>query len=151
MDVPNPLRLLFRPQHHLECLNSSGLSWLTAALSGTFPYPQNLLFIGHEDLLAQLATTLHTGQPTALSQPQAISGLGGIGKTQLALEYAYRRRQEYQAVLWALADTREALTSSYLAIATLLNLPEKDEPERPCGCRRQELAAHSYRLAAHPG
>src|SRR5450755_3648642 len=93
------------------------------------PYPQNPLFTGREELLTQLATTLHAGQPTALSQPQAISGLGGIGKTQLALEYAYRHRQDYQAVLWAQADTRENLTSSYLTIATLLNVPEKSEQE----------------------
>src|SRR5450755_2730787 len=93
------------------------------------PYPQNLLFTGREELLTPLATTLHTDQPTALSQPQAISGLGGIGKTQLALEYAYQHRQEYQAVLWAQADTRENLISSYLTIAALLNLPEKSEQE----------------------
>src|SRR5450755_735015 len=93
------------------------------------PYPQNVLFTGREQLLMQLTTTLHAGQPTALSQPQAISGLGGIGKTQLALEYAYRSRGDYQAVLWTQADTRENLTSSYLTIATLLNLPEKGEQE----------------------
>src|SRR6266516_2187775 len=93
------------------------------------PYPQNPLFTGREELLTQLAATLQTGQPTALSQPQAITGLGGIGKTQLALEYAYRHRRDYRAVLWALADTRENLTSSYLTVATLLNLPEKDEQE----------------------
>jgi tetratricopeptide (TPR) repeat protein len=93
------------------------------------PYPQNPLFTGREELLTQLASTLHTGQPTALSQPQAISGLGGIGKTQLALEYAYRYRGDYQAVLWTQADTRENLTSSYLTIATLLNLPEQGEQE----------------------
>src|SRR5450755_4661092 len=93
------------------------------------PYPQNPLFTGREELLTQLATTLHAGQPTALSQPQAISGLGGIGKTQIAVEYAYRSRGDYQAVLWAQADTRENLTSSYLTIAALLNLPEKSEQE----------------------
>src|SRR5450755_4736868 len=93
------------------------------------PYPQNPLFTGREQLLTQLASTLHAGQPTALSQPQAISGLGGIGKTQLALEYAYRYRGDYQAVLWAQADTRENLTSSYLTLAALFNLPEKSEQE----------------------
>src|SRR5450755_3291043 len=93
------------------------------------PYPHNPLFTGREELLTQLASTLNKGQPTALSQPQAISGLGGIGKTQLALEYAYRSRGDYQAVLWTQADTRENLTSSYLTIATLLNLPEKGEQE----------------------
>jgi hypothetical protein len=56
------------------------------------PYPQNTLFTGREELLTQLATTLQTGQPTALSQPQAITGLGGIGKTQLALESCGMRR-----------------------------------------------------------
>src|SRR5450755_79546 len=93
------------------------------------PYPHNPLFTGREELLTQLASTLHAGQPTALSQPQAISGLGGIGKTQLALQYAYRSRGDYQAVLWTQADTRENLTSSYLTIAALLNLPEKNEQE----------------------
>jgi tetratricopeptide (TPR) repeat protein len=95
------------------------------------PYPRNTFFTGRDELLAQLATTLQSGEPTALSQPQAISGLGGIGKTQLALEYAYRHRQHYRAVLWAQADTREALTSSFISMAAaeLLNLPEKNEQD----------------------
>ncbi len=93
------------------------------------PYPRNTLFVGREELFTQLSTALHSGQPAALSQPQAISGLGGIGKTQIALEYAYRYRQDYQAVLWALTDTRENLTSSYLSIATLLKLPQQGEQE----------------------
>jgi hypothetical protein len=93
------------------------------------PYRRNPLFTGRDDILKQITANLQVGQLTALSQPQAISGLGGIGKTQIALEYAYRARQDYQAVLWAQADTREALTSSFLSIATLLNLPQKDETE----------------------
>jgi tetratricopeptide (TPR) repeat protein len=95
------------------------------------PYQRNMLFIGRDELLAQLATALQSGEPTALSQPQAISGLGGIGKTQLALEHAYRHHQRYQVVLWAQADTRENLTSSFIRMAgeKLLNLPEKNEQE----------------------
>src|SRR5450755_4665357 len=115
----------------IEALPPLAVSTSPAALPPIWnvPYPHNPLFTGREELLTQLVTTLHTGQPTALSQPQAISGLGGIGKTQLALEYTYRYRGDYQAVLWAQADTRENLTSSYLTIATLLNLPEKNEQE----------------------
>src|SRR2546421_2449732 len=93
------------------------------------PYPRNPFFTGQEKVLTQLATTLRTGQATALSQPQAVSGLGGIGKTQIAIEFAYRHRQDYQAVLWVLSDSRESLVSGYIAIAQLLKLPEKDVQE----------------------
>src|SRR5450755_1400697 len=90
------------------------------------PYARNSFFLGRDDILERLHAQLHTGQTTALAQsPQAISGLGGIGKTQLAIEYAYRYSQDYEAVLSARAETREDLISSYSALAILLNLPEQ--------------------------
>ncbi len=109
------------------------------------PYPRNMLFTGREELLAQLATSLHTGQPTAISQPpkdsqpQAISGLGGIGKTQVALEYAYRYRSEWtdQAEakreiamhIEALAHTIvERATNHPVQRARFLNLPFHRNP-----------------------
>jgi hypothetical protein len=94
----------------------------------TIPYPRNPVFTGREALLAHLATQLQAGQTMALTQPpQAISGLGGVGKTQLAVEYAYQHRADYQAVLWARAESTEALTSSCVALAKELNLSQKDE------------------------
>ena len=74
------------------------------------PYLHNPVFTGREQLLAQLVGALKPGEAVALAQPQAISGLGGVGKTQVVVEYAYRHRQDYQAMLWTLADTRESLT-----------------------------------------
>ena len=60
------------------------------------PYNRNLLFTGREDILEQVHDAFLTGeQPVALAQPQAISGLGGSGKTQTAVEYAYRYRDQY--------------------------------------------------------
>src|SRR5205085_4557189 len=94
------------------------------------PLQRNSFFTGQDDLLVQLATILQSDQKTALTQPQAITGLGGIGKTQLALEYAYRYRQNYHAVLWVRADMREELISSFVSIAHLLDLPEKDEQDQ---------------------
>lgn len=94
------------------------------------PYPRNPFFLGRDDELAQLRHYLQAGQAAALSQPQAISGLGGIGKTQLALEYAYQYHQDYQIVLWAHAGSTETLVSSYVAIASLLQLPERETKER---------------------
>ena len=94
------------------------------------PYPRNPFFLGRDTELVQVRHHLQAGQATALSQPQAISGLGGIGKTQLALEYAYQYHWDYQMVLWARAESTEALVSSYIALATLLRLPEREAREQ---------------------
>jgi tetratricopeptide (TPR) repeat protein len=94
------------------------------------PYQRNPFFLGRDDELAQVRDHLQKGQATALSQPQAISGLGGIGKTQLALEYAYRYHQDYQAVFWARAESTEALITSYIGLAMLLRLPEREAREQ---------------------
>ena len=52
------------------------------------------------------------------------------GWQQIAVEYAYRHRQDYKAVFWTRADTREALISGYVEIAGLLNLPQKNEQDQ---------------------
>ena len=65
-----------------------------------------------------------------ISQPQAVSGLGGVGKTQIALEYAYRYYQDYDAVLWTRADTQEALISGFVVFAALLQLPVQEERDQ---------------------
>ena len=95
------------------------------------PYRRNIFFTGREDILGYLRTILLAEEhPIAISQPQAISGLGGIGKTQIAVEYAYRFRESYQAVLWARADAQDLLISDFLAIADLLKLPEREGQEQ---------------------
>ncbi|HLZ55694.1 MAG TPA: FxSxx-COOH system tetratricopeptide repeat protein [Ktedonosporobacter sp.] len=94
------------------------------------PYPRNPFFLGRDELLTRLHDQLQAGQVMALSQPQAISGLGGIGKTQLAVEYAYRHARNYQAILWVGADTHEALISGFVALAKLLGLPQKNEHDQ---------------------
>jgi tetratricopeptide (TPR) repeat protein len=65
-----------------------------------------------------------------LSQTQAISGLGGIGKTQTAVAYAYRHREDYQAVFWVRAATELDLRTGFVEIARVLNLPEKDAQDQ---------------------
>jgi hypothetical protein len=54
----------------------------------------------------------------------ALSGIGGVGKTQAAVEYTYRHFAEYAYALWAIAHSHEALVSSYATLAGLLQLRE---------------------------
>jgi tetratricopeptide (TPR) repeat protein len=89
---------------------------------------RNPHFTGRESLLARLRSALTSSQPAAL--PQAIHGLGGVGKTQLTVEYAYRHAAEYDLVWWVRAEEPAALAADYAALARPLNLPEKDEPDQ---------------------
>ena len=58
------------------------------------PYPKNPYFTGRKQVLDDLGAALATGKPTVLT------GLGGVGKTQTAVKYAYCHRNDYSAVLW---------------------------------------------------
>src|SRR5205809_7461251 len=91
------------------------------------PYQRNRFFTGREEVLTHLHSTLQADARVALSHPLGISGLGGIGKTQTALEYAYRYRSDYDAVFWVRADSTLALTSSLVELARVLKLPERNE------------------------
>ena len=90
------------------------------------PYPRNPFFTGRGDLLLRLHDLLKSSS----GQSVTLCGMGGIGKTQAALEYAYRYADEYQAILWLHAETAESLAASYLTLADLLKLPACQEREQ---------------------
>ncbi|MDQ8038774.1 MAG: NB-ARC domain-containing protein, partial [Rickettsiella sp.] len=105
-------------------------------------------FTGRKDALAELHRLLITGRTTAivtslsnlLMNPSSttsnlptsgtqttISGLGGIGKTQLALQYAVLHATDYDNnVLWINGETKEELAYSFNKLATKFDLPTKD-------------------------
>ena len=92
------------------------------------PYQRNPFFIGRDDVLTRLHEMLN--REKAISAPQALCGLGGIGKTQTVLEYIYRYKSEYQSVIWIKADTHENLFADFLSLAQLLALPEQDTQDQ---------------------
>jgi len=94
------------------------------------PLTRNPLFTGRQDILADLHAYLSAGQKSSLIRSYALRGLGGIGKTQLALEYAYRHALEYSAVFWIGAETPESIITGLLYIAELLQLPERLEADQ---------------------
>jgi len=91
------------------------------------PYTPSPFFTGRASTLQDLHDKLRTNH--AKISTVAISGLGGIGKTLIALEYAYRHQRDYNAVFWANAEDAQTLAADFekLAGKDVLNLAEKDE------------------------
>lgn len=94
------------------------------------PYRRNLFFTGREDLLGRVRDCFTNSNGATPIEVQALTGMGGIGKTQVALEYAYRSRNAYRAIFWVRAAGRDTLAADCTVIARLLGLPEQNEQDQ---------------------
>jgi tetratricopeptide (TPR) repeat protein len=113
------------------------------ARAGTSNKPVNFplasiggLFKGRNALLDDLHRSLGA-IPVTADMPAAacvLSGLGGAGKTRLALEYAWRHGNDYTAGLFAAADSTEALQRNLAALCRPLALVEQQETDESKQC-----------------
>jgi NB-ARC domain len=123
----------------------------SAKASGTLArQPRNLpfvslqnLFVGREPALTALSAAL-AGKPSA---GVALHGLGGVGKTRLAIEYALAHAADYSALLFVRADDPATLNANLAALsgAEALDLPEKEAREDAA-----KIEAVLRWLEAHP-
>jgi tetratricopeptide (TPR) repeat protein len=94
------------------------------------PHPPNQYFQGREDDLRSLREGLRSGKAAVLAQ--TIHGEGGVGKTYVAVEYAYRHRTEYDVVWWLEAEDPAKLAADYAALAghieDLRSVADADQP-----------------------
>ena len=117
-------------------LNTISSYWLV-------PHARNPFFSGRATILHELRRLLTPGKSGSSMRSYALRGLAGIGKTQIALEYAYRYAQEYTAVFWIEAETRASLLKSYAAIARQLHLEDVQQPDEVVALVQQWLALHT--------
>jgi tetratricopeptide (TPR) repeat protein len=92
----------------------------TVSRAWSVPYARNIHFTGREDELRDLRGSLTSDQPGR--RVQVICGLGGIGKTQLALEYLYRNKEQYNIVWWINADEPATLALGFARLGTQLGM-----------------------------
>lgn len=87
------------------------------------PARRNLAFTGRDSMLNRLHDTLCAGNRAAV---QALHGMGGVGKTQLALEYAHRFAGEYDVVWWIPAEQSELIGDHLASLAAKVGLVTSD-------------------------
>jgi tetratricopeptide (TPR) repeat protein len=95
--------------------------------------PRIASFTGRTDELDRLDTTLVHDKPAAVTQASvgraAVQGMGGVGKTSLAIEYAHRFRGLYAGVCWCPAETRTGLLSALAGLAVTMGAATTDETD----------------------
>src|ERR1700737_2039542 len=82
-------------------------------------YHRNPYFMGRDELLIQLRDKLSESKPKQYNHRIAIYGMGGVGKTQLAIEYVYRYKDQYSSIYWISAVDQAALLSGFQEVAIL--------------------------------
>ncbi|MEW1647298.1 FxSxx-COOH system tetratricopeptide repeat protein [Streptomyces sp. NPDC091219] len=95
-------------------------------IKGPMP-PRNAHFIGRDDMLATVAEQLQRGELAAVL-PHALHGTGGVGKSQIAIEYVYRHQQEFDVVWWVPAEQQSMVLSSFAGLARALGLTVGPQP-----------------------
>ncbi|MGH3118168.1 MAG: FxSxx-COOH system tetratricopeptide repeat protein, partial [Gaiellales bacterium] len=83
--------------------------------------PRNTNFTGRDATLRELRQRLTSGNDVAML---AVHGLGGVGKTQLAVEYAYRYLSKYRFVAFVNAEHPDLVASQFVSLARELGLAE---------------------------
>ena len=120
-----------------QIFGSAVIDALVKAAAMLTRQPRNLpfaslgsLFMGRDTALDDLRAALTSGKGAAVTG-RALYGLGGIGKTRLAIEYAHWRETDYSMLLFVRAKDRATLHASLAALAgpLVLNLPEKEAPQ----------------------
>ncbi len=117
------------------------LNWVRENRRVLWNVPQrNPYFTGRGDVLDALHQAL-TDDHTVPGQ--AITGLGGIGKTQTAIEYCYRHRHDFETVFWVRAESEAQIKAGLVEVAQMLTLPEADaDADAAVEAVRRWLSAH---------
>lgn len=105
------------------------------------PFNRNRSFTDGKERLEGLCRALTDSERD--TRTVALTGLGGVGKTQLAVQYAHKHCADYSLIWWIRAEEPSTLVSDYAALAQPLDLPaEGDEDqelavEQVCRCLRE--------------
>lgn len=90
------------------------------AIVGNLPL-RNTNFTGRRELLDSLHQRLSAGTTAVL--PEALHGAGGVGKSQLAIEYVYLHQQNFDLIWWIPAERPAQIQSALVELAARLELP----------------------------
>jgi tetratricopeptide (TPR) repeat protein len=115
---------------------------VTESAASAYPHVRNLVwgreipfrnrhFTGRDRELTELRRQLTDTSAAVIGQPALpLYGLGGVGKTEIAAEYAHRYRDDYELIWWIRCEREALIVNSLLALGRRLELPDFRVDER---------------------
>ena len=100
--------------------------------------PRNSVFTGRAEVLEQLHAQL-LGSGKAVVMPVALHGLGGVGKTAVAIEYAHRYMADYDVIWWVPAENRNLINPSLGELAERMGIKAGSEYGEAAAAAREAL------------
>ncbi|MBT0664210.1 tetratricopeptide repeat protein [Geobacter pelophilus] len=151
-DAEEALALLTKEVNHLIKTTPTVENPSTPSLRPNY-HPSNPVFhvpyatkgnqvIGRDEALSTVRQHLVEGRRTAIGHTVSFKGLGGLGKTQLAVEYAHRYRDSYpNGIIWLNADQEIDAQLTELAVSAQWIAPESDHKDK-LDVAKQRLRGH---------
>lgn len=126
----NTIRLKAEAAHNIELvevLESLGKKPESSEINTFYYVPHNRCkqFFGREAELSSMQEKL-TADNSQSPRCVLLHGLGGMGKSGLAMEYIERHRQEFGAIIWLPADNEVKIQQALTEVASQLDLVAKD-------------------------
>jgi hypothetical protein len=89
----------------------------------------NVIFFGRVDIMELIAAKVRECEEQGKLGAVTLYGLGGIGKTQIALEFAHRREADHKAMFWVNSQTRVALDQDFSQNCTSFKTPWRESSQ----------------------
>lgn len=109
------------------------------------PYSRNAGYFGHKAALEACKQRFETPHTSSSVQSYALYGVGGVGKTSVALECVYALKSTYSVILWLFADTKSKLLTSFGDAAKRLFGSFSADPDQD----RERVLLWLYQTSTH--
>ncbi|KAF2792067.1 hypothetical protein K505DRAFT_363234 [Melanomma pulvis-pyrius CBS 109.77] len=104
------------------------------------PFPRNSRFVGRQSELESIRNCLSPILQTGFGPRSfVLHGLGGTGKSEVALQFAWQNTQSFPAILWVTADNPEKTFLSFVAIGVVAGFDRANLSGNEMGCRQTIL------------
>jgi hypothetical protein len=91
------------------------------------PFPRNPRFSGRRDVLAYIDSVISPSKNAQQQKSLSLAGMGGLGKTQVVLEYVWLHSTEFKVILWLQSDSEAKILQGFAEFARSCGLVNADD------------------------